>query len=308
MIDYIRLRLDRQKYFEAFNNPQRYNLVQNVRLADGTLSNLYKGEYERMMIEVNPHHIVVHGSLHKFFNKNVFKEDQNWTDFTYAQLDKAIIRLSQRMNFNPEEAVIENIEFGVNIEIDNCPKAFLQDNLIMMKNKEPSMIKEFGEEGQLRQFRFSQYALKIYDKGKQYRLDKNLLRIELKSFKSEVITGRHAKWCLADLLNKYILFKLRGALVKRTKELWICDTVDSANVKNDKDYQDLLKFINPKYWVVHAVNNKHRRERRKFKKLMQVYELDSIKNEIVKKVKNKSKQLIYDNDTVKNTVVIDTNI
>ena len=90
----------------------------------------------------------------------------------------------------------------------------------------------------------------------------------MKSFKSEVITGSHRKWYLADLLNKSILFELRETLIKRTKMLWICDAVDSANIKNHKDYQDLLKFINPKYWVVHTVNNKHRRERKKFKKLI----------------------------------------
>lgn len=292
MIDYIRLRLDRAKYFDVFNNPSRYNLTQQYHLANDSLSQHYIGYYDKMTIEINPHHIVIRGSLHKFYNSSFNEEDQNFSDFTYTQLVAAIDRLSQRLKFDPTDAIIENLEFGVNIELDTNVKDFLNKNLLMMKGREASNIEEHGKYGQLRRFTFSQYDLKVYDKGSQYKLDKNVLRLEVKTKKSAFFTTDGMKWTLQDLKSKNILGRLQNILIEKANELCICNQFELIDIDQHEDWTALIQFTNPKYWTSLKKNSTYYRRKKKFGRLIEKYKLDELKKEVIGKTKSKSKLLL----------------
>jgi len=294
MIDYIRLRLDRQEYFGEFNNPERYNLKQQVNLATGEMRNLYLGDYDRMRIEINPVSIIVRGSLHKYYNYSFHNEEQNHSDFTLNQLTAAIKRLSERLKFEPEDAIIQNIEFAVNIELSCNVRSFLHNNLLMMNGDEVSQIKDYGDLGLLKRFEYANYEIKVYDKGSQYQLNKNLLRLEIKTRRSTFVTGKN-KWSLNDLVRPEILNGLREKLIKQVNKLWIFDDMSNVSYENEKDEKALLEFTNPNYWKQRNSgkrNTTYYTRVDKFKDLMAKYDLDNLKKEILEKVAKKSLELI----------------
>ena len=95
-----------------------------------------------------------------------------------------------------------------------------------------------------------------------------------------------------DLLRLESLEKLRDQLIKKVMDLTICDSFDMEDVESNHDWQTLLKFSNPKYWVAMNKNSTYYRRKKKFEELMDKYGLDSLKRELVQKVERKSFDLI----------------
>ena len=135
------------------------------------------------------------GSLHSYKNDGRHNAD----DFTAADLLTVVNELVNRFDINPASSTLNNVEFGVNIALP-FPVADVLTALISYKG-EP-FIKDTDNGGIYYQATLSHYAVKIYDKGKQFAIPGYLLRVEVKVLKMQYLTGKGINLTtLADLLQ-----------------------------------------------------------------------------------------------------------
>lgn len=167
--------------------------------------------------------IEVRGSLHK----NFF-DGHNYEFFDYDMLDIEIELLCNFLGIPASQLKVQQLEFGVNIELWESPLDCLDRRLICMANK-PFIPYAADKKGKrLGYFSGSTCILKLYDKGLQYNLERHLLRIELRCKRSEVLAKMNI-----NVLNDLRSRKGLGQLGLKLKKMW--DSVllyDAAAMEN----------------------------------------------------------------------------
>ncbi|MGV3561322.1 hypothetical protein [Larkinella arboricola] len=186
--------------------------------------------------------VEVKGSLHKFFNGGLHNADQ----YTAKDLLLTLDQFANEYGFNLLESVINNIEFGVNVELP-FPVAKVLENLICYKNQpfavdSHSPIPYYVCDRQ-------RYAVKMYDKGKQKGLTSNVLRFEIRVRKMRYFDGTGVRLhTLADLMNVANYEPLGVLLVDTFSNILFDDpAIDIKNLNTDQRtiYQ---QGRNPRYW------------------------------------------------------------
>ncbi len=227
-------------------------------------------EFKTVNVEIN-------GSIHK----NHFA-GQNYDPFHWDQLQYEIGRFCESLKLDEDKAVIQNLEFGVNISVPFRPYEFLTENLISYKG-EPFNKYNSDSNGKCLGYvcKMAQYSIKIYDKGLQYELfpadsPNGLMRFEVRYVKMQQLNRAGIK-TLADLRNVEKVGQLKTVLMRSWNHVLIFDpavNVKSIGLKDRKD-RDLLKDgQNPKYWQKlkkDADRNVFDYQRDKFKRLIKKY-------------------------------------
>lgn len=302
MIDFVKFSLPLDKYKDQFLNRDVLNFKSLIDYKTKEESPLSKCNYLGLKFEVKYHELVISGSIHKFYNEIMGHDRQNFDDFNFGKLSEVLRILSVEFDFELSDTKVQNLEYGVNINTSFCPSSFLSGNLINMHYKEPTREEFDYNKGQYRQFTFSNYIMKVYDKGNEFNLPQNILRVEVKAIRSEVIDSQINT--LSDLLSKPKLQFLRDDLLRRTKELLICDDINEAEIANAKDFKLLLQYKNPAYWTTikreayvqktttGKIDRTPYRNRVSFRALMEKHRLSDIRNEVLQAVAIKSEQLI----------------
>lgn len=113
----------------------------------------------------------VQGSIHKFW------DGHNHSIFTIDEALKAFARLFEILGIEAADAKILQLEYGLNLNTDFNPNLFI-DRLICFKSKPFEGMGKYEKIGKVCYQK--EYDLKIYNKGKQYKLKNNVLRIEKK--------------------------------------------------------------------------------------------------------------------------------
>ena len=115
------------------------------------------------------------GSLHAFYNDG----HHNYNDLSKGRLKEALKRLRERLNIRPENLYLLHLEWGYNI---TPPKDsnYIIDRLIQHKSVNKTVGIDCKIEGKYTQFKHSTRILKIYNKGKQFKLNDEMLRMEIK--------------------------------------------------------------------------------------------------------------------------------
>jgi len=122
---------------------------------------------------------------------------------------------------------------------------------------------DYGGRGELKQFRHSNFFVKIYDKGKQFRLNNNILRIEIKFIKAKEFQ-KMGIFNINDLKSHIILKKLFDHLINRFDELTIIDDFDELSIPDKKDYDLLCRYSNPIFWE-EILKGSHQQKRARHK-------------------------------------------
>ncbi|QJD77816.1 hypothetical protein [Spirosoma rhododendri] len=188
------------------------------------------------------HRVEVKGSLHKFYNNGLHNADQYTANDVLLTLD----RLVTEYGFNLYESKINNIEFGVNVEL---PFAISQvfANLICYKNQ-PFASDPYSQTPYYTCNR-QRYTVKIYDKGKQKGLGCNLLRFEIRVKKMQYFNGTGIRLrTLADLLNVANYGPLGALLVDTFDAILFDDPAISQKVLTPNERTLYKECRNPRYW------------------------------------------------------------
>jgi hypothetical protein len=294
MIDFIKLNVSYLTESELLNNPL-IEWKQETNLNTGEMIYPIKGKYYNLDIKINPTRKEITGSIHKLRNELKMSQNQNFNDFTYDDLKEMIFHLNEIFNLVLNDTIIENLEIGLNINTDKTPERILNDNLIVWKFKTPTKNKEYNGKGKYIDFETSQYYFKIYDKGIQYDLPENILRIECKIIRNDFLNkfGIHH---LNDLLCENHLKTLQNFLFETFTECVIVDDLSPETITEPKEREIFIKGINSKNWTSFQNRTTKKRFKDDFIQVVEKYSLNTIYKEIESKLRAKGKELLECNE------------
>lgn len=187
-------------------------------------------------------HCFIKGSLAVYYNQGL----NNAYDFDFAMLSNTIQELQETFAVNPVTALVQAFEAGANLNI-NQPVKQVISGLRAYQNENFVLLKIEGANAG-RMIARTEYALKIYNKGKQSGTGKNLLRLEYAFKKS-----RHAQKfninTLADLLDVSKLKAVKMALCEFWANVIFYDKGLKLRAMNDKQTKKMLYYLDATNWA-----------------------------------------------------------
>lgn len=202
------------------------------------------------------------GSLHAYSNGG----DHNHNDFTFCELIKTIIDIQQKIHIDPDKCTLRNLEYGVNLEISFSPNDVFKD--IIHHSRVPFMRMT---EGKGIYCEHSQYKIKIYDKGFQFQLPYQELRIEIRVNTMDYLHSKKIPiYTLADLMSLDNLKLLGEDLQRVFNEITFYDSTIITNKLSMDDQLFLSNARNPLFWQ-EQTKNQNDVARRKYNKLYLKY-------------------------------------
>lgn len=228
---------------------------------------LYKGikivRYYRsntVRLSFSPHKLF--NELHKIVNPKgtVMNHDR----FTPQALNWVFGWLNREFAVNPKNCRLHHIEFGFNLRELPISTSKILDCLIAYAYKgiQTGDMPVIGQ-GNGRQFMFTQYTLKFYDKSLQNFLPFDILRIEFKARKMQAVQSIFGKYpILIDLLNPAHWLKCKERLLT---VIDYCVFDDQFLFEQD---ENLAKWRNPRVWK-NMSSLKRSRDRKKFDQLIE---------------------------------------
>jgi len=173
-VDFIKAQVIGLSVSNFINNPM---LSEPISIYSGELltKTIYKYKNLSIKIFVNNNRIEFSGSLHTFYNNGL----HNHNDFGKTQFKIAINRLYSELNIKPKNLYLLHLEWGFNIKPPRDSN-YIIDSLIQHKSVNKTVSIDCKIEGKYSQFKHSDFILKIYNKSQQFKLNSELLRIEIK--------------------------------------------------------------------------------------------------------------------------------
>ena len=224
------------------------------------------------------------GSLHKFKNKGLHNAD----DFTLTDIKNAVEDL-QRLHIGPENTLLENLEFGVNILLPYDCRTVL-NSVVSMSSRQFVELKFQGVPNGKRLTR-SRYELKIYDKGKtETGKESHLLRVELRVKEMSILNKTIVT--LGDLTDKKRISSLGRNLVGYLKKVVMYDYSPVYVEKYPLDIQlKISNWSNPNYWP-RLTPMQRMREQKAFGDFKQSTGANKMQADLIKAVADKWDELL----------------
>ncbi len=298
MIDNLKIKIGKKDEFEnLIISKKEIEVMTSINHFTGEI-NLYpkKAKFKNLDISITLNNAYIGGSLHKFNNLQVFDEDQNYNDFSFCEIRQVIAYLTEKFGI-VNHTSLTNLEFGFNLEVSKDPQQILDYNILMYKSKHHNRDDKFRGKGDYKEFKTTDFSIKVYNKSKQYQLNQNLLRIELK-----IISRRYLQhlgiFKLEDLNVVEVIYRLYERLLKEINELTIVDEFYALKLPKE-DLEKLVQFTNPNFWRNLKKDKSLKvfnRIKRDFKSLVERYKLDKTKKEILQKIELKFADLILNCD------------
>ena len=169
------------------------------------------------------------------------------------------------------------------------------NSIISCRGIEPEK-REYNKTGYLKRFEFSQYVIKIYDKGKQYQLPNYLLRFEIKIIKMQYLHKKGIEvFTLNDLLQLNTYQSLERLLVMNIDSLYFYDyRINTKRIENVRERSTLIQCSNPVYWINYKSNHTpeaYKKKVKRFRELVLKHSPTDIQKEFKSKVLNKWNEL-----------------
>lgn len=297
MIDYIKVAIS-SKY--ASEVKERVLMIETKCDPDTQEVITETGKLENMEVLFTKSSLIITGSLHIFYNLVFMGQDQNYNDFSLDSIGIALDTLEHRLGVSLSQAKLQNLEFGVNIQMDSDVDELIKQKLISYRFQGPSIDIDYGIEGRIKEFTTSQYYLKIYDKGRKYHLDVDLLRVEIKYKRSTLLKSLGISF-LSDIFSPANLKALCNDYLDRLgTDLLVVDSVNFETVDDAKQREVLKDGISPLFWAAFPKTlsrsngsstpisySTRRRRKLEFRRLLKELGLTTLKEEIMTKLELK---------------------
>jgi hypothetical protein len=225
------------------------------------------------------------GSIHKMWNslngiiapKNE-KKGFNGNDFTTNDIYSMRDHLTTLFDCKPVQMVFRNVEFGVNVQTNFLLSLFLKGLLY-----HHSVIFEYKFKQSYYQCKHDRYIIKIYDKGNQYGMKDNTIRVEIKVTRMEEIKGLEIA-TFADITNS-TLEKAYKHLLKRFDEVVYYDRSINKYQLTKLELIKIKDYSNQSYWM--DLDSRLRdRPKKKLNLIIEKYSdrlKEQIRNSLIKK-------------------------
>jgi hypothetical protein len=256
-----------------------------------------KGKKLNLEVAINEKTASLTGSIHKYYNLTNDFGLQNYNDFNYSKIKLTTEQIIE--NFSIAKATsITNLELGFNIIINENPQKYIDNYLLMYDLKAPNRNEKFLGKGDYKEFRRTDYYMKIYNKSKPYKLDNNVLRVEIKIIRKRLLQLLGV-YSLEDILDKQILKNIFELLMQKFEGLTIIDEFNEIEIPPD-ELERLKNYMNDNYWI--RIKQKKTPKqvyilKKDFIMLQIKYNLNKTKHEIKEKLCLKFIELINNNNT-----------
>lgn len=246
MIDFVKLKYQNRDKMEKFvtNSENFKRCYTKMEYHSGEILYPYNVYIKKMEVSINEKSAYVKNSLHKMANYIQYNDDHNYNDFGYKRLCDTIDYLNRKV-IDSLSAKITQLEFGLNINTLVAAENIIVKNILFHKHHQCNVNTKFNGKGRYKQFEYSNFYIKIYDKAKQYKLDANILRFEIK-YKGAKGINPLGVYSLSNLKDKVVLKGLFKDLLKRFDELTIIDKITDKVSKKDK--KELTNYLSINYW------------------------------------------------------------
>lgn len=251
--------------------------------------------FDNIEVRVSKTSAIVRNSLHKYFNLKTGLGNNNYTDFSYSNIQNALMILEQEIDCDLFEYKITNLEFGLNVTTDSSPKLLLNNQFLMYNYDDFNQKETFQNKGMYKQYNNDSYYVKMYDKGLHYKTEKNIFRFEIKILSNKFLKNKFNISTLKDVLNKANLKLLFDFLLECFEKVSIIDDYTSQMIPPDeKIFIELGKGAN--YWRElkkrYKSSTSYYNKTKMYNSLLRKYDLCNTKNKIRTLLINKFNQLL----------------
>lgn len=265
MIDFVKVDI-RGCNIEQLRANKRLDFKRKISVSTGEDGNKQIAEFHYMeLIVFDSGYIALTGSLHKAFNSiaGIQSPQQpkkmkgfNGNQFNYTQLRYILNYLRDLIGFDLNKSVLRNVEFGVNLTIENSIPMLLS-NLMRHRGKPFVNPMEYYFQAE-----HDQYKVKCYFKSNQYKMSENVLRFELQ-FKTMKIVNKLGIIYVSDLLKMPLLDNLKRELLCAWYDAILYDYTirESELIQVFKKWLD--RYKNANFWNVELAPNKMDRHKKK---------------------------------------------
>ena len=209
--------------------------------------------YKNMTITPTGAGFVLAGSLHKY--RSIIKGIANSTQidkykgyngdlFTLQDITDTITHLCGVLDISPHVCTLQNIEIGVNNVVTFAPFDFLKGVLYHRNDYSPT-IKHGGN---YIQFEHAQYYIKLYNKGRQYELPNEVIRVEIKVMKMQKLIEAGINISTLADINESTLKQAFNLLYNEFNEVIYYDYSLKTEGLTEAKQRKVLEYQNRTFW------------------------------------------------------------
>ena len=288
------------------NNPLIEPYIPRTNTKTGEMENEpEEAKYKGLKFSIYENRIQLDGSLHTFYNDGF----HNYNDFYFRMLESVILDWKHNFGIDIERTRINNLEIGVNIVLPYKPEKALNNTI---NHRGTPFTWAHEKTKRYRECSHTQFFIKFYDKGIQYKLNKYILRFEVKFIKMERINDLGIK-TFADLIKPGNLEKLGELLLNIFDELLMGNLKANTSQLNKRDKELFDRGHNDRHWTelkpdreehdpkeYNRLLKQYERKLKRFKELLKETGADQQKNEIRKLIEQKINDLCNPEKTGEN--------
>ena len=209
--------------------------------------------YKNMTITPTGAGFVLAGSLHKYRSiiKGIANSAQidkykgyNGDLFTLQDITDTITHLCGVLDISPHVCTLQNIEIGVNNVVTFAPFDFLKGVLYHRNDYSPT-IKHGGN---YIQFDHAQYYIKLYNKGRQYELPNEVIRVEIKVMKMQKLIEAGINISTLADINETTLKQAFDLLYSEFNEVIYYDYSLKTEGLTEAKQRKVLEYQNKTFW------------------------------------------------------------
>jgi hypothetical protein len=213
------------------------------------------------------------------FNPKGSYNGYNGNQFGLDQISEVRLYLERLFDCNSQQMTFQNIEFGVNCEIDFNPNYFINKLLYHWGKKF-----EFRFNDNYAQVDHQRYFIKIYNKSNQYGMDNQVIRAELKIMK--MIALEKLDILTFNDITTSTLTRAIELLKKRLSEVAYIDYTIDKKALSTRLKTLLEKYKNPRYWIDELEPKNRDRHRKKLDGIIQYYS-KNVRDQIIQEISKK---------------------
>jgi len=245
MIDYLKIHNLPVIPEKLLNNGLLTFPLSNVATTGEVLDRWQVAHFNTLTFKIKGNNSKLFGSPHKYRQGG-----ENWQDYNLFDIQDTIHELAETFEFDPEMAVINFIEIGVNIRLDNDPDQIINCLVIHGKERFKELPTERNTKGNGRISEKDQFTIKVYNKSLQNSLPFHLLRFEIKVKRMKFLERYGINGLtLADLTRPDVYPKFKTMLLDLLSGIVIYNPdiePDNLTTLQDRELLNLGQFA--EYW------------------------------------------------------------
>lgn len=206
------------------------------------------------------------GSFHKYHNNG----KHNYNTFSYYQFLKVLNDLETLFKLDLNLCHLRRLEFGLNVEFNHNAKDVVQKIRAYKKAEFANFMLKPSRKIIGKEYGVKRYAVKIYNKTKQYNLKgANIVRFEYVLKHCEVFRQTQIT-TLADLTDKTKVLPLIDLLLNVWNDVIFYDAGVNIKTLDNRTQKKFLRYLDSTYWI-NLTTSQRTRSKKHFFDIMAQY-------------------------------------